>query len=103
MSNYLNLLGLAFRAGKCTLGEEAIVRDIQRKRAYLVLIAQDTGASTKKKLEDKCRYYDIPNRVVDHRDTLSNAIGKTGRVAVAITDRGFANKIKSLLDESIRG
>lgn len=101
--SYLNLLGLAFRAGKCTLGEEAIVRDIKRKRAYLILIAEDTGTNTKKKLMDKSRSYEIPYREVDDRDTLSSAIGKSGRVAIAITDRGFAMKITSLLDESIRG
>ncbi|KGP74027.1 L7Ae/L30e/S12e/Gadd45 family ribosomal protein [Pontibacillus yanchengensis] len=103
MSSYLNMVGLAFRAGKCTLGEEAIVRDIQAKRAYLVLIAQDIGASTRKKLTDKCRSYEVTFREVDDRDTLSSAIGKTGRVAIAITDRGFATKITSMLDESIRG
>ncbi|MYL33184.1 50S ribosomal protein L7ae [Pontibacillus yanchengensis] len=103
MSSYLNMVGLAFRAGKCTLGEEAIVRDIQAKRAYLVLIAHDIGASTNKKLTDKCRSYEVTFREVDDRDTLSSAIGKTGRVAIAITDRGFATKITSMLDESIRG
>lgn len=97
------MVGLAFRAGKCTLGEEAIVRDIQRKRAYLILIAEDTGTNTMKKLMDKSRSYNIPYRQVDGRETLSNAIGKSGRVAIAITDRGFATKITSLLDESIRG
>ncbi|QST01625.1 ribosomal L7Ae/L30e/S12e/Gadd45 family protein [Pontibacillus sp. ALD_SL1] len=100
---FLNMIGLAFRAGKCTLGEEAIVRDIQRKRACLVLIANDTGINTKKKLEDKCSFYKVPYREVVDRETLSGAIGKSGRVALAITDRGFATKITSMLDESIRG
>ncbi|KGX88596.1 YlxQ family RNA-binding protein [Pontibacillus marinus] len=98
-SSYLNMVGLAFRAGKCTLGEEAIIRDIQRNRAYLILIAEDTGVNTKKKLTDKCRSYEVPFRKVDDRDTLSNAIGKSGRVAIAITEHGFAKKIMSLLDE----
>jgi len=96
---YLNMVGLAFRAGKCTLGEEAIIRDIQRNRAYLILIAEDTGVNTKKKLTDKCRFYDVPFREVEDRDILSNAIGKSGRVAIAITEHGFAKKIMSLLDE----
>jgi ribosomal protein L7Ae-like RNA K-turn-binding protein len=101
--DYLNLLGLAFRARKCTLGEENIIKDIQRQKAKLVLIASDTGKQTKKKISDKCKYYEIPLFVVDDRDTLSQAIGKSGRVAISILDDGFANKITSLLDESIRG
>ncbi|WP_053219620.1 YlxQ family RNA-binding protein [Virgibacillus senegalensis] len=101
--DYLNLLGLAFRAGKLTLGEEAIIRDIQKRKAKLVLLASDTGVQTRKKITDKCTYYQIPFFVTDDRETLSQAIGKSGRVAVAILDSGFAAKMTSLLDESIRG
>ncbi|MBP1968064.1 ribosomal protein L7Ae-like RNA K-turn-binding protein [Virgibacillus natechei] len=96
-NNYLNMLGLAYRARKCSLGEETIVKDIQQKRAKLVLMANDVGPQTRKKLLNKCKTYEIPIRVVDDRETLSNAIGKSQRVAVAILDAGFATKIKSLL------
>ncbi|HEY4601595.1 MAG TPA: YlxQ family RNA-binding protein [Cerasibacillus sp.] len=95
---YLNLIGLAYRARKCSLGEEAIIKDIQESRAKLVLLANDTGKQTKKKMTDKCHFYNVPLYVVDDRDTLSKAIGKTDRVAIAILDDGFANKLKTLLD-----
>ena len=100
---YLNSLGLAYRAGKLTLGEESIIRDIQKRRAKLVLIASDIGPNTKSKLTERCNFYNVPFRIVDNRDIISQAIGKSGRVAIAILDSGFANKITSLLDESIRG
>jgi ribosomal protein L7Ae-like RNA K-turn-binding protein len=97
-NQYLNLIGLAFRAGKCSTGEETIVKDIQKRRARLILIANDTGPQTMKKLTDKCQSYNIPYIIVaDNRDALSNAIGKSHRVAIAILDDGFANKLKSLL------
>lgn len=96
-SNYLNIIGLAYRARKCSLGEETIVKDIQKKRAKLVLLASDIGMQTRKKITDKCNTYDIPFAIVDDRETLSKAIGKTHRVAIAILDEGFAAKIKSLL------
>src|SRR5699024_4536558 len=95
--DYLNIVGLAYRAGKCSLGEDIILKEIQNKRAKLILLANDTGAQTKKKLTDKCTTYAIPIRIVDDRETLSDAIGKTQRVAIAILDAGFAAKIKSLL------
>lgn len=91
------MLGLAFRAGKCSLGEESIVKDIQKKRAKLVLLANDIGPQTQKKLTDKCRSYNVPFIIADDRETLSHAIGKSQRVAIAILDAGFANKIQSLL------
>ncbi|MBO8155195.1 MAG: YlxQ family RNA-binding protein [Bacillaceae bacterium] len=102
-SKYLNMLGLAFRAGKCTIGEEAIVKKIQQNKVKLLLIASDASANTVKKLTDKCNFYQVPYFVVDDRATLSQSIGKFGRVAVAINDKGFADKIASLLDESYRG
>lgn len=101
-NNYLNMLGLAYRARKLSLGEE-VVKDIKKKRAQLVLLASDTGPQTTKKITDKCKTYDIPLRIADDKETLSNAIGKSERVAIAILDAGFAAKIKSLLDNSIRG
>ncbi|WP_430785865.1 L7Ae/L30e/S12e/Gadd45 family ribosomal protein [Virgibacillus flavescens] len=101
-SNYLNLIGLAYRARKCSLGEE-VVKDIKNQRAKLVLLASDTGPQTRKKITDKCKTYNVSLRIVDDRETLSNAIGKSERVAIAILDAGFAAKIKLLLDNSIRG
>lgn len=96
MSRYLNLLGLAFRAGKCSLGEDAILRDIRSGKAKLVLLAKDTGEQTKKRITDKCKFYHVPYQIVEEeRDTLSHAIGKSQRVAIAILDAGFAKKIKS--------
>ncbi|WP_077326203.1 L7Ae/L30e/S12e/Gadd45 family ribosomal protein [Virgibacillus siamensis] len=96
-SNYLGLVGLAYRAGKCSLGEETIVKDIRQNRAKLVLLASDTGPQTRKKITDKCKSNNIPFIIADDRETLSNAIGKSHRVAIAILDAGFAAKIKSLL------
>ncbi|MCF3942394.1 L7Ae/L30e/S12e/Gadd45 family ribosomal protein [Oceanobacillus alkalisoli] len=99
MNNYLNLLGLAFRAGKCSVGEDAILRDVRSEKAKLVILARDTGDRTKKRITDKCKYYRIPYIIVeDDRETLSNAIGKSQRVAIAILDAGFAKKISSYFD-----
>ncbi|WLV25799.1 YlxQ family RNA-binding protein [Aciduricibacillus chroicocephali] len=97
-NRYLNMLGLALRAGKVSLGEETIVKDIQQRKAKLVIIANDTGRQTMKKLTDKCTYYNIPWKIAGNRDELSGAIGKSGRVAIAILDDGFARKIESMLE-----
>lgn len=94
---YLQLVGLAHRARKVVLGEQAIVQGIQQRKVHLVLVASDIGDQTRKKITDKCNFYDTPYIVVDDRETLSNAIGSSRRVAVAIMDKGFANKLKTLL------
>src|SRR5699024_1176048 len=94
---------LANRAGKCSIGEERIIRDIRHRRAKLVLLANDTGWQTKKKISDKCKSYNIPYIVVDDRQTLSHAIGQTDRVAIAILDNGFAKKSSRLLINQFGG
>ncbi|MBM7540613.1 YlxQ family RNA-binding protein [Amphibacillus cookii] len=101
MSNeqkYLNMIGLATRARQIAVGEDQIIKAIKQRQAKLVLIANDIGLQTNKKLTDKCKFYRVPYRTIVDRDTLSHAIGKAGRVAIAITDEGFAEKICSLLD-----
>ncbi|GAA0461578.1 YlxQ family RNA-binding protein [Alkalibacillus silvisoli] len=98
--SYLNLLGLAFRARKLTLGEEAIVESVRTNEAKLVLLSKDASNNTVKKLTDKCKSFNVSYYIVDDdRQTLSKAIGKQGRVAVAVNDEGFANKLKQLLSE----
>lgn len=95
-NNYLNILGLAHRAGACISGEERVVHDLKRRQIKLLLLANDIGKQTKKKLTDKCKTYQIPYVVVDDRYTLGKSIGKAERVAIGITNDGFARKIQSL-------
>ncbi|HLR41838.1 MAG TPA: YlxQ family RNA-binding protein [Pseudogracilibacillus sp.] len=96
-NRYLNLLGLVYRARKCSTGEELIIKDIQQNKVSLLLIANDISEATKKKLQDKCNTYEVPYMEVDDRYTLGRAIGKQERVAIAILDKGFAKKLQSLL------
>ena len=68
--------------------------DIRAKRVFFVIITSDASDNTKKKISDKCRYYQVEYVIDGSSDLLSNAIGKN-RVAVGIIDRGFADSIKS--------
>lgn len=94
---YLNIIGLAYRARKCTLGEDLILKDIQTNKAKLVLIAKDIGQQTRKKITNKCKYYQVSLIEADDRKTLAEALGKSQTVALAITDQGFAEKLKAML------
>src|SRR5699024_6043459 len=96
-SNYLNLVGLANRARKITIGEELIIKDIHAGKVTLLLISDDVCNQKKKKLQDKCTTYQVSYMEVDDRYTLGHAIGKSERVAIAILDNGFAKKIRTLL------
>ncbi len=99
-NKWMSLLGLANRAGKTCSGEELVIREIQRNRAKLVLLASDASHNTKKRITNKCEYYNVPLKVVSDRHALGKSIGKEARVAVAITDQGFSRKMIEALDQN---
>ncbi|WP_240375351.1 ribosomal L7Ae/L30e/S12e/Gadd45 family protein [Bacillus piscicola] len=95
---FYSFLGLAAKAGKVKTGEELVLREIRNQSLYLVLIAADASPNTKKKFKDKSSSYRIPLRVAGSRDSLGEAIGKGSRVIIGITEKGFADKMISMLD-----
>lgn len=97
--NVFQLLGLATRAGKVVTGEEIVIREIQSKRAHLIILSEDASANTKKKVTDKCSFYNVEKYEFGGREELGRAIGKEARVVLAITDAGFARKFSEYLNE----
>lgn len=96
----MQLLGLAARARKIISGEELVVKEIRNGNAKLVLVASDAAQNSSKKIIDKCMYYNVEYHVFGDRYDLGHATGKESRVALAITDSGFAKKLSSLLNEN---
>ena len=95
----LQLLGLAARARKIISGEELVIKEIRNGNAKIVLLASDAAANASKKVTDKCKYYNVELHIFGDRYDLGHATGKEARVALAITDSGFAKKMSSLLNE----
>lgn len=91
-----SLLGLCARARKLSYGSQ-LIEDIRKKKVFYVIICEDASDNTKKKLTDKCHFYQIDYIISLISDDLSLAIGKDNRVAVGIMEKGFADKIKSKL------
>lgn len=91
-----NLLGLAERAKQLAYGEN-VVQAIRKGKAALVLYASDASQNTQKMITDKSAYYQVEAIMVDDSQLLSSCVGKSGRMAVAILDHGFARKIKEKL------
>ena len=92
----LNLLGLAMRAGKLVTGEELTIGDIRSNKAKFVFVAADASDNTRKKIKDKCSYYNVPCDESFLHSELSHAIGRT-RMVIGINDQGFATKFKELI------
>ena len=91
------MMSLCQRAGKMTTGE--IVKElISKEKAHLVIIAENASDNTKKKIRNSCEYYNIPYVIRFTKEELSSAIGKYNRSVFAVTDKNFAEKLKTEMD-----
>jgi len=95
----LGSLGLAMRAGFVQSGEATCERLVKAGAASLILIDAGASAASKKAVTDACAYYGVPHRLVPAGE-LGQAIGKPGRMAVAITDKAFAARLNALLEDT---
>ena len=94
----LSALGLAQKAGKIVYGEK-VLEMVRANQVYLVLVANDASANTKKKLLDKTKFYNVKCFEVVDSQTLSKAVGKIARMYLGITDANFAKMILNKLEE----
>ena len=101
MNKFFSLLGLCKRAGKLVAGEVAAEQAVRKKQAYLLILAQDASKNTKKKFTNSAVYYELPLAEIGTKEELGRAIGAEMRSIIAITEKGFAKKLKELADERI--
>ncbi|MDF2699495.1 MAG: ribosomal protein L7ae [Haloplasmataceae bacterium] len=89
MNDWLNLLGLANKAGKILTGEDNILNNVRNNKAKLVIVATDASDNTKKQYRDKCSFYNVAYVETGTIKEISSAINKINRVAVGVCDDGF--------------
>ncbi|ADU30714.1 YlxQ family RNA-binding protein [Evansella cellulosilytica] len=95
---WLQTLGLVTRARKLITGEELVIKSIQKQKSFFVIVSEDASQNTKKKVTDKCKYYNIPYAIKGNRESIGRAIGKEERVVIGIEDAGFARKMRSIIE-----
>ena len=98
MNRVLGTLGMARRSGRLILGEEPARTAVRSGKCCLLLIDEEASAGSKKALADSCTYYHVPMRLLPAR-TIGQATGMPGRMAAAVTDPSFAERISRMLDE----
>ena len=86
----VSLIQFAFKARKVVLGD-ALTPSIQKTTAKLVLISTKCGQNRKKKLKDKCTFYNVPWLEVEPE--LFDQISHRSFNSLAICEDGFAKAI----------
>lgn len=95
-----NRLGLARRAGLVVIGEENCLKAIRSRKAFLLVLAEDASANTKKRFRDKCSFYRTPLVEAGNRHELGAAVGRETAVALAVTDQRLADGIQRTISEN---
>lgn len=97
------MIGLAHKAGKLKAGTDSVIETVRgSKKPALVLIARNASAASKKKITDKCAYYNVKFTEID-RDMkeLGHMIGNRSELmCTAILDEGFAKRISELTEQN---
>ncbi|MEN1759404.1 L7Ae/L30e/S12e/Gadd45 family ribosomal protein [Anoxynatronum sibiricum] len=88
------MLGFAARAGKLISGETGSRIAVTKKKAKLMIMAEDAAATTQHEFMQLAERYQTPILKILTRQELGNTIGKSPRAIVVVVDPGFAIQIK---------
>ena len=92
---FFPMLGLAMRAGALTTGEDGVKKAIASGKALLVLVDEGASANTRKLFADACAHYGVPLHMTQ-RERLGLAMGKPGRMSVAVGRGPLGEKLLAL-------
>lgn len=99
--NLKGLFGLCRRAGKMSLGHDAVVTSIKKRKAGLVITCSDASERLKREIKDECSFDGRNIKYIDgtfKRDELSLCISSKAGV-ISIDDQGFAEKLITILNQ----
>ena len=94
--------GLCAKAGKLIYGVPMVCEALKKQKTVMAVIsAADNSPNSVKRLSDRCAYYGIPLYTLNiDGDTLSGAVGKSGRLAaLAVTDQNLWQLVISKLPQ----
>ncbi len=99
----LSMLGLAARARGLVSGEFSVEKVVKSRQAFLVIVAEDASANSKKHYQDMCCFHQCKIHFYGSKESLGRAIGKEFRASVAIIDENFAKGIEKQLAAGLLG
>ena len=91
----LNMLGLCARARKLITGEKAVAQAVRDGACHVALLDGNVAKNGDKAVAQACLTCGVP-LLRTAPGALGSAIGKPGRMAVAVTDPGMAKRIIEL-------
>lgn len=99
----LSLLGICRRAGKLIIGAEPSIDSIQKHKARLIIFASDFSKGSAKPVLAAAHEGGVKTLTLKRtKEEVSVSVGKLCGVA-AIEDKGFADKLNTLIENELGG
>lgn len=93
---FLSLLGLSRKAGKLSLGHDAVINSIVKNKAQLCILSCDASPRLQKEIAHACTFENknIPVIVTEYTlIDLSMSVGSKAAV-ISVDDEGFASSLR---------
>ncbi len=98
-SKFESLIGFAMKSGNLVAGGGLCLSKISAGRLRLLIITEDVGDNTRKKMINKCVSHDVEYRIFGKAGELSQMTGKQDKGVFGIIDKGFAENICKEIDD----
>ncbi len=99
-SDLINLLSMCRRAGRMVIGFDAAKEAAEKKKAYVILLAEDVSAKTEKEVRFFAQKSGVETVKTNCKmDDFHYGIGKRAGV-IAVCDSGFAKRAAEIASAS---
>lgn len=92
----ISYLGFAKKSGNLVSGVNTCTFTMAKKKAELIILAEDISENSEKKIMKEIRKYGVDYVKYGMGEELSHAVGTSGRSVFAVCDENFK---KVILDE----
>ena len=96
LASVQGFLGLCGRAGQAVLGQEACVEAVRSETVAVVLLDESSSPASLKRFTDSCATHHVPLYGMP-AGFIARAVGKDGRMSVALKRGGMAKRMMELL------
>lgn len=87
------LLGICAKSGNIVSGADVTIETIKKKKAKVVIVAQDCSDKTIKNIKYICDKNNVPICIFGNIENISKSIGKCNRGIVGIKNENLAKEI----------
>lgn len=96
---FFGMIGIARRAGKVSIGADAVRDAVRNNMARLVILAEDASENTRKSVKNSCAFYNTACIEVSNAAELGRCIGKDTAAAISVNDDNLASAVSDKFNQ----